>query len=63
MGRLESKMDALVYEVRQSNARHTSVGAALSKRISKVERKQTWLAGAGAALGLVAGVIVKIFHK
>lgn len=60
IGRLEGKMDALIHEVRVSNVRHTSVGAALSKRITKVERKQTWLAGAAAAGLAILGFI---FHR
>lgn len=60
VGRIEGKMDALIHEVRTSNARNVSVSAALSKRVTKVERKQTWLAGAGAAALTIVGLI---FHR
>lgn len=51
VGRVEGKLDALIDEVRAANSRHTSVGAALSKRINKVEKWQTRLIATGVGVG------------
>jgi hypothetical protein len=64
IGRLEGAVNSLVHEVRTANARHTSVGAALSKRLTQVENKQTWLAGAGTVIGAILGLFVPtLFRK
>jgi len=59
VGRVESKLDALIHEVRTSNARHISVGAALSKRIGKVEKWQTRIIAAGSTVTVIAGLLFK----
>jgi hypothetical protein len=61
VGRVESKLDALIHEVRTSNARHTSVGAALSKRIGKIEKWQIRLIAGGTTLAGAVGILFKLF--
>jgi preprotein translocase subunit SecY len=61
VGRMETKLDALIHEVRTSNARHISVGAALSKRIGKLEKWQNRLIAGGTALMAAVGLLFKYF--
>lgn len=61
MAGLDGKLDAFIEEVRQSNRQHISVGAALSKRISRVETWQTRMTAAGVVVGAIGGFVLKLF--
>jgi hypothetical protein len=56
VGRMETKLDALIHEVRT-----TSVSAALTKRIGKLEKWQNRLIAGGTVIVAAVGLLLKYF--
>jgi hypothetical protein len=55
MGRIEGKLDAVLDQLKA----HTDLHGRLEGRVRKVEGRQHWYSGAGAAIGLVLGFFTK----
>lgn len=58
LGRVEGKIDLILDELKAVNDRHT----ALDSRVAKVERKQYWAAGVGAAVVAAIGYATRWFR-
>jgi hypothetical protein len=71
LGRVEGKLDLLLAALKERNARDETRHAAHDERhdghdarLRKVENRQYWLSGAGAALGsLVTAVVSRFLHQ
>jgi hypothetical protein len=53
VGRIEGKIDAFIEQMKVHDNRTTD----LDVRTRKVEQRQYWLSGVGAALGAIAGAL------
>jgi hypothetical protein len=70
LGRVEGKVDLLLAELKERNARddarhaaHDERHAGQDARLRKVENRQYWLSGGGAVLGsLVTAVVSRFLH-
>ena len=58
LGRVEGKIDLILTEIQAMNKRHDD----LEGRVVKVEHKQWWAAGAGAAVVALIGFVGRLFH-
>ena len=58
LGQLKASVDSLTASVQTSVEQQHSVNDKMERRLSKVESKQHWYAGAGTTLGSVVGIFV-----
>lgn len=58
LGRVEGKLDSLIDSFDIDNEERNKKHDTLEKRVSKIEAKQHWYAGAASAIGAIAGIFL-----